>query len=56
MHWSALERLVALEKLPALHGSGDDAPGAQYEPLAHVLHAVPLGSERYEPPSQSSHL
>ena len=39
-HSAALLRLVAVEKRPPGHGSGADAPAAQYEPAVHSLHPV----------------
>eukprot|EP00966_Prymnesium_polylepis_P192484 4461461-Prymnesium_polylepis.1 len=37
---AALVRSVALEYVPARHGSAADAPALQYEPASHALHAV----------------
>ena len=37
---SACHKSVALEYLPATHGSGADAPSAQNDPATHAEHAV----------------
>ena len=36
VHSLALERLVAFEYVPSLHGNGADAPSGQYDPGAHA--------------------
>ena len=47
---------MALEKLPPLHGSAAAAPGGQYEPPSHGLHAVSPSLSWYEPPAHGVHL
>ena len=42
---------MALEKVPASHGSGADDPAGQYDPGSHSIHSVCPGSSWYLPPS-----
>ena len=55
VHSAALVRLVAFEKVPALHGRAVDAPTGQKCPLKQIWHAVLLVLEVNVPPSHGWH-
>ena len=48
--------LVALEYLPPSHGRAAAAPGGQYDPCSHALHAVAPSVSWYSPPTHGVHL
>ena len=48
---SACERPGVSEKVPSRHGSSAAAPGGQYEPASHALHAVAPSASWYVPPA-----
>ena len=50
MHSAALVRLVALECVPSLHGSGADAPIGQNEPGSQASHTS-LPASRWTVPA-----
>ena len=52
MHSAALVRLVALECVPSVHGSGADAPSEQNEPGSHASHASLPASRWTDPAAQ----
>ena len=56
VHWSALCKSVALEKVPAGHGSGTDERAAQNEPGTHATHPVAFAAGWRVPAVQSAHL
>ena len=56
VHWSALLRSVRCEYEPSLHGSGADAPSAQYEPGTHTWHSVMPDSFMNLPAPHLSHV
>ena len=55
-HPAAEARLLDDENVPAMHGTGTDAPVRQYEPRTHEAHAVALADGWYVPPAHSSHV
>ena len=50
MHSAALVRLVALECVPSVHGSGAEAPAGQNEPGSHASHTS-LPTSRWTVPA-----